>query len=243
MKAFLLLLIATAFGCSSTVSKKLVGTNRQALPNGIKMFVFNEYDPEPADAEFIGDIKIGDSGFTTDCSYNTVLEHAKTAARKAGADVIKITEVLKPDFIESSCYRLRAKIYSSGNGESDANFLAKMNQQNASTLPKNADYASVYFYMPRNNGSLFHATQIDLKTKNDSIVSTLKIGGRIEYQTRNFGIQNFYVDSKTKPIIIDVAKGKEYFIRIGFTTNMMIGNPELTLVENRIGMKEYREMY
>jgi len=243
MRLFSLLFITVfALGCSSTVSKKLVSTNRQPLPNGIKMFVLNEFDPEPLDAVFIGEIKIGDSGFTINCDYKTVVEHAKTAARNAGANIIKITEIIKPNFLESTCYQLKAKIYSSDSEESTAKLQAKMNRLNESSLPANADYATVHFYMPRNTESMFPTSKIEIQIDNDSIISGLKIGGKIEYQTKNFGLKIFHVDAKTPPLVLNVEKGKEYFIRAGFTDTEMVGYPKLTLIENRIGMKEYREM-
>ncbi|TAF45767.1 MAG: hypothetical protein EAZ51_02490 [Sphingobacteriales bacterium] len=64
----------------------------------------------PANIEVIGSIKIGDTGFTLNCNYETVLENAKIEARKIGGNAIKITEHLFPSVFGSSCHRIKAVI-------------------------------------------------------------------------------------------------------------------------------------
>lgn len=67
---------------------------------------------------------------------------------------------------------------------------------------------------------------------------------QINYFNEILGPKNFYADAKmATPVFLNVEKGKEYFIRVDLTTIAMVGNPKLTLIENRIGMKEYREMH
>jgi hypothetical protein len=64
----------------------------------------------PSNAEKLGTIKVGDSGFSVDCNYATVLDKAKTESRKVGGNVLKITKHKGPD-LWSSCHRITADVY------------------------------------------------------------------------------------------------------------------------------------
>jgi len=64
----------------------------------------------PQGAELLGKVDIGDSGFSNNCSYDTVLNAAMQEARKAGGNTICITNHLTPDF-SSACHRISANIY------------------------------------------------------------------------------------------------------------------------------------
>ena len=66
----------------------------------------------PPTAELLGKVDVGDSGFTTNCSYDTVLNAAKAEARKIGGNMICIINHLTPDFY-SSCHRISTNIYKS----------------------------------------------------------------------------------------------------------------------------------
>lgn len=240
-KLLIICAAALAFSCASTVSTKLVNKNLQALPIGIPVLVLNENDPEPTAAALVGVIKIGDSGFTQDCGYDQVIEKAKTAARSAGANLVKITELKKPTTLGSTCYRIKANIYSSNDEQSTALLKARVYAQNKSRLPEDADYAVIYFYRPATGSGALLGYKI--KTENDSVIGRLRYGEKFEYKTKTFGVQQFHGDLETKETItIDVQKGQEYFVRAGVTMGVMFGRPELNKVENRVGMKEYREM-
>lgn len=56
-------------------------------------------------------------------------------------------------------------------------------------------------------------------------------------------MQSFYGTLETKEEIkIDIEKGKEYFVRCSVNMGVVFGRPEINLIENYIGMKEYDEM-
>lgn len=69
--------------CSPTVSTKI---NKSYSPldykDDVVLFVSDESIPD--NYEVLGQIRIGDSGFTTKCSYNIVIDKAKLEARKIG---------------------------------------------------------------------------------------------------------------------------------------------------------------
>lgn len=58
----------------------------------------------------IGNLKFQDSGFSTDCSFNSIMNLARKTARENGANIVKVVGKKKPD-IWSSCYRLDIELY------------------------------------------------------------------------------------------------------------------------------------
>jgi hypothetical protein len=65
----------------------------------------------PENAKKIGEAKFGDSGFSTDCDFNTNLINARNLARVNGANIVKVTEKKEPNFFGSSCYRIKVDFY------------------------------------------------------------------------------------------------------------------------------------
>lgn len=60
--------------------------------------------------EKVGEIKLGESGFSTICNEQKALEILQREGCSAGADLIYIFEEQRPD-AWSSCYRCRAEFY------------------------------------------------------------------------------------------------------------------------------------
>jgi len=58
----------------------------------------------------IGDLRFQDSGFSTDCSFNSLMNKARIEARKNGANIVKVVDKKKPD-LWSSCHRLKIELY------------------------------------------------------------------------------------------------------------------------------------
>jgi hypothetical protein len=56
----------------------------------------------------IGEIKVGDTGFSTNCDEEKVMRILKEEACSIGADIINIKEIERPD-LASSCYRVTAE--------------------------------------------------------------------------------------------------------------------------------------
>lgn len=240
-KLLLLLTIILLSSCSTSISTKLVNKNYQKLEGNNQIFVLEKNDVLPTNSEFIGDIKIGDSGFTTDCGYNKVVADATNSARNAGANIIQITEVKKPSVLGSTCYRIKAKIYRNLNTESLSSILEKRNLKNKSRLSEDSDYALIHFYRPSSGAGALLGYKI--KDSKDSIVGRLRNGEKFIYKTKKFGSQNFYGTLETKEEVkINIEKGKEYFVRCSVNMGVVLGRPEINLIENYIGMKEYDEI-
>ncbi|WP_300565029.1 hypothetical protein [Flavobacterium sp.] len=242
MKKLLFLSTIILFvSCATSISTKLANKNYQKLNDENQILILEKNDVLPNNSEFIGDIKIGDSGFTTDCGYNKVVSDATNSARNAGANIVQITEVKKPSIMGSSCYRIRAKIYRNLNPESLSSILEKRNLKNKSRLPEDSDYALIHFYRPNFGAGALLGYKI--KDKNDSIIGRLRNGEKFVYKTKTFGTQSFYGALETKEEVkINIEKGKEYFVRCSVNMGVVLGRPEINLIENHIGMKEYDEM-
>lgn len=95
--------------CSPAVYTRIAQPHPALQSNEeVRLIGLNEKVPDSA--VVIGAVKVGDSGFTTDCSWNTVVERARMEARKAGGNGIKITSHLLPTALGSTCHRITADI-------------------------------------------------------------------------------------------------------------------------------------
>jgi hypothetical protein len=71
--------------------------------------VLREQDPvEPGMVE-VGDVFVGDSGFTVNCGRARMTEELRRQACRYGADAVRITLTHQPDF-NSTCIRFDAKL-------------------------------------------------------------------------------------------------------------------------------------
>ncbi len=242
MKKLLLSIVTTiCISCAPSISSKILNKNYSKLDEGSKIYVLEQNDSVPTSSELIGDVKVGDSGFSTDCGYNKVLSEITNIAKSSGANIIKILEVKAPNLLGSSCYRIKAKIYRNLNPEILVKFSNLRDETNKSRLPENADFAVIYFYRPSNGiGALLG---YKIKNEKDSIIGRVRNGEKFEYKTKKFGNQTFFGELETKEkVTINVEKGKEYFVRCSVTMGVALGRPEIFLIENRVGIKEYELM-
>ncbi|QED36680.1 hypothetical protein FK178_02655 [Antarcticibacterium arcticum] len=242
-KLFLLPGIILFTGCATSISTQLAHQNFSKLQNSDPIVVLTEKETLPENSEFVGDIKIGDSGFTIECGYLKVIEDATAKAREAGANIIKIVELTEPAFLGSTCYRLQAKIYRNLDAVAIANISKKRDQKNKSRLPEDSNYALIHFYRPKLSVAALGSFGYKIKDGNDSILGRLRGGEKFVLQTKNFGDQSFFAITETKEEIkIKVEKGKEYFVRGGAIPGIITVRPQLTITENQIGQKEFEAM-
>ncbi len=240
-KALSALSLGILLSCAPTISNKLVNKNYQSLSNSAKIYVLDVNEPVPANSEIIGKVKIGDSGFTRDCGYNKVVSEATNAARNSGANIVKLLKVSKPHPLGSSCYRIKAEIYRNYNEDFIAKIEKDLEIKNKSRLPVDADYALIHFYRPES--LMGSALGYKINVENDSVIGRVRDGEKFIYKTKKFGKRIFYGVLETKEeIYIDVEKGKEYFVRCAVKSGVAIGRPEIYLIENSVGIKEYAEM-
>ena len=112
MTKYLTLLAATGFFLATSCSPRIVTQVLKTYPRAEEyeqMPIYtdkNEVDPQ---AEIIGSVFVGESGFTTNCGYQNMVHRAVVEARSIGGDAILIVEHIPPSII-STCHQIRAKI-------------------------------------------------------------------------------------------------------------------------------------
>lgn len=241
-KTIILLLLVTLIlqGCSPKIKANLSSSTYDPLDSVTEILIVKQDEKVPENSEFIGDLKIGDSGFSTDCGYSKVMGDAKNTAKSSGANIIHLTEVKKPN-LGSTCYRIKAKLYRNLDQELITSLSEKRTIENKSRLPSDADYAVIYFYRPKNSyGSLIG---FKIRMDDDNVIGRVRNGEKFAYQIKDFGEHEFWGITESKSsVIIGVKKGGEYFVRCGVTMGIAIAKPEIYLVENDLGISEYESL-
>jgi len=196
----------------------------------VRVFGINEQTP--SNAEKLGIIKVGDSGFSTKCDYATVLDKAITEARKVGGNVLKIIEHKLPDFW-STCHRITAEVLKI---DSIENYMAGVEMTEVDSALIGADYAIINVYRPSGQGVL---VSYDLYL-GDSIISRVKSNFSESVKIYKDGLNSLWARTETKSEIpINVEFGKVYYVRCGIKTGALVGRPILELVDNKTGKTEF----
>jgi hypothetical protein len=97
------------FLASCATNKSFVNYGQKYPPNSETVKVFPPSEPVDAGCTRIGEIHIYDSGFSTGCGYDSVLEQAKKVASQNGGNAFQITRISEPHFWSSTCYRIRGE--------------------------------------------------------------------------------------------------------------------------------------
>src|SRR5690554_6067150 len=96
-------------GCSHRIVR--TGYNKQNEPlNNCEVVIKRNITIPDADATKVGEIKLGESGFSVTCSEKAAIELLTKEACLIDADLILITKERRPD-LWSSCYRCNAEFY------------------------------------------------------------------------------------------------------------------------------------
>lgn len=235
-----LLIILILQSCSPKIKTNLTNASFKPIKTESEIFILKLNDSLPVKSNFVGEIKIGDTGFSSDCGYSKVIDEAKNTAKKAGANIVRITEIKEPNF-GSTCYRIKANLYRNLDQEVITNLSNSIQIENKSRLPIDADYAIVYFYRPPNYvGSLIG---YDIRVDDNTVIGRVRNGKKFEYKITKFGKYEFWgkTESKTS-VIIDVKRGQEYFVRCGLNMGIAVGRPEMYLISNETGISEYESI-
>lgn len=222
MLALLFMLQACTPKVNTQIAKQYPPLNK-----GEEIIVFHHGEIFPEDSEELGTIKITDSGFTTECTYEIVIENAKSQARKAGGNAVAITEHTPPNF-GSTCHRIKAKILRLADPEG---FVKEVNN-----IIEEKDIAVLHIYRFGGMGSLVGYNLY----LGDSLICRVKNNWKETLIIKKSGSTTLWAKTETKveiPIQLDL--GHEYFIRCGINMGAMVGRPSLNLVNAKTGRIEF----
>ena len=110
MKKIIFLLTGLLLAACSTSKHTSVINYATPLPAGTHVEVIGIGQQVPDGAKLLGSISVGDSGFTTQCSYQEVIRDAINMARDMGGNVLQITQHKEPNLI-CDCHRIKADVY------------------------------------------------------------------------------------------------------------------------------------
>lgn len=230
MKKFTLILSAAMAlaSCSPKITSSLT-SSYQALPADSEVVILDEDAPNPENAEMLGQINIGDTGFTTKSgTYDAVLEIAKTQARKAGGNIVRIVEHRRPDSY-SSIHRIKAYILR----VEDLSALS-FQQEVMSSHP---DYAVIYFW--RDSGSI---VTYDVHI-GDTKVYRSRPDTKAEVKVYDEGEIVIWAKTEAKDELpVTVKKGRDYYIWTGVTAGYFVGHPLFVRVAEETGRTEYESI-
>lgn len=184
---------------------------------------------EPENAEVLGQVKIGDTGFSTNCSYDIVIDKAKLEARKAGGNAIKITKHTPPSAFGSTCHNITANILNIKNIDS---YRTKMDDE----ILMNVDYAIINVYRYSGVGAL---VSYDLHL-GDSIICRVKNNFKTTIYIKKDGLNSLWAKTEAKSEIpINIKMGKTYYLRCGIKMGAFVGRPYLELVDSKTAKTEF----
>nr|WP_319569649.1 hypothetical protein [uncultured Draconibacterium sp.] len=230
MKNLIILTIALLFalsGCSPKVVTSISKKN-EPLDYTEKVAVIELSQAIPSGADELGEIKIGDAGFSTNCSWEVVIEKAKEEARKVGGNAIKITEHKLPSIMGSSCHRIKAKILKIDNPEDLI--------QEEEVLTLDVDYAILNIYRYSGAGAL---VSYDIHL-GDTVICRVKNNYKTTVHVTKEGLNSLWCKTEAKTEIpIDIEMGRTYFIRCGIKMGFFVGHPTLELMDYKTGKVEF----
>lgn len=214
--------------CSPKISTSL-SKNYPPLDYQQEVIVIGLDQAEPDNSEVLGQVKIGDTGFSTKCDYDIVIDKAKLEARKAGGNAIKIIEHTPPSAMGSSCHRITAKILKVENAE---NYSPKVEEE----ILLDVDYAILNVYRYSGAGAF---VGYDLYL-GDSVICRIKNNFKTTLHIKKDGLNSLWAKTEAKSEVpIDVKMGKTYYLRCGITMGAFVGHPKLELIDPKTGKTEF----
>lgn len=225
---FIMILSSCAPKISTSISKRY-----EPVSPGEDIRVFGLKDAVPPNAEILGTIKIGDTGFSVHCGWDNVIALAKQQARKAGGNAIKITQHIPPSIFGSSCDRIQANILKVDNLDR----FPTVDTED-STL-RNANYAVFYIYRPSGPGFLVN---YDLHL-GDTVLCRVMNNWKTTIKVNKDGMNTLWAHTEAKKEVpVNVKFGKAYYIRCGITMGAFVGHPDIEILDNGTGKAEYESI-
>lgn len=237
MKRFLILLAGSLLlhACGPKVRTSLVSKSYAPLAYDEEVVVIHPGDEVPKEAIQVGSLKIGDGGFSTRCKYETVMAAAQLEARKAGGNLIYVTEHRPPDFF-STCHRIKAHIFKI---ENRVALQALKAESEGRFIDTTWDYALIHVYRPSTYGFLInyklHLGDTVLCRVYTRFASTLKVKAE--------GTQVLWAQTETrKEVALKIERGHQYFLKCGLSSGIFVGRPTLELIPPPVGIQQFEKL-
>ncbi len=224
---FVCVFVVALSSCNPKVSKT-INKSYSAIPFDKEILILNINDSIPKYSEELGTVKIGDTGFTTKCTYEMVLALAKIEARGVGGNAIKITEHKMPTALGSMCHRIKAQILLIQDVEK---YL--LTEQ---LIHEEWNYSLLHIY--RFSGQGF-AVSYKLHLE-DSLLTKVSNKFYDTVKVYKEGPQTIWARTESRDeVTIDFEFGKEYYLRCALGIGAFIGRPDLTVVNWKTGKGEF----
>lgn len=223
------IIVSSLSGCAPKVKTKLLGNSYPVLPYSEKVILVTPKNSLPSTAQYLGDLKVKDAGFTTDCEYDRMIQEAKFAARKVGSNVLKVTKVMPPD-AQSTCYRIKAELYRLQEADKES-LIASLSM--GSHVPQ--DSSRIVVYRPGNYGAL-----VNYK---------FRIDDEDFFKVTPNSINAICVPAKESAVIWAMTEAREevptelvggttYYVRCGLRMGVFVGTPKIEIVSEERGRIE-----
>lgn len=244
MKSFYLLTIAVLFCSCSPKIRTVLDDSKPSLAADYDVYLIPKSQLFTNNFKIIGKTSAGDTGFTTNCGYDSMLDLLKKEARKSGANALKITEHILPNIYGSSCHRLKADLF----------FI-----EDIEAVKKNLEPTSKFVYDPikiesitvKDSASVYkkvteNPAYVPSKhiSKRDKIILTANIGTsfRLGETPNNIGaIEKSHIESLKRGLSYDISAyymtsessgfGLKYNV---FQSQNTINNLTFTLADNSV---------
>lgn len=227
LRVLLLIWVAGLISCSPKISTK-ISKSYPALDFKQEIAVLGVNEPAPKDAEMLGTVKIGDNGLSAEPGLYVVLEKAKLEARKAGGNVLKITEHRPRLAAAGSFHKITASILK----VADADALLAAQEE---AVIADADYAILNVYRFNGTGA-FVGYDLHL---GDEVICRVRNNSKVTLKIKKDGLNTLWARTESKvEVPVNLKPGKTYYLRCGVGMGIMVGRPTLELVEGKIGKLE-----
>jgi hypothetical protein len=142
-------------------------TSRKLLKEGAEVMVLSLGQPVPKGSKLLNSIEIDRETLFFGCTYNGEISNAKDQARKAGGNVVKITELKNPN-LSTYCYRMKADIFFNDSVKA------------VDSLSKLIRDANVIKTQQKNTDSTF--SRFKIMVNPSLMVGQKEFGGMVEYR-------------------------------------------------------------
>ena len=210
--------------CTPLVITKL----EQSIPQSSadeSINVFGLYSEIPADAEVLGTVKIGDTGFTftKNCTFQDVLNAAKDEAKKAGGNAVKIVDHIPPG--KSTCHRITAKILR----------LVDTKTSIYREIESINNYAILNIFCEPDTLNIDYDLHL-----NDSTICKVNNNFKKSIAIRKEGLNTLWAEiDKRAEIQINIEFGKTYYLKCDLLFGDVSKQPLIKLVDPKEGSRYF----